>query len=79
MDWPTVEDCHDAMTKFVEYYMEGEQKGYWQSLIKECQEEGRFPAGKAFLHEIDQVIRNSSKSRMPKTKELYEVICVVCI
>lgn len=77
--WPSTEDCYAAMSTFVEYYMEGEQKSHWQKIIQEGLEKGVFPPGKGFLHEIDQVMKNSNKSTMPERKELYQLICEVCI
>ena len=78
-DWPTNEDCYHAMKAFATYYMEGEQLDTWLRLIEEGLEIGRFPPGKGFLYEIDQVIKSSSKPSMTNRKELYQLICTVCI
>jgi hypothetical protein len=79
LDWPTNEACYHAMKAFATHYMEGEQLDSWLSLIEEGLKTGRFPPGKGFLHEIDQVIKSSSKPSMPNKKELYQLICTVCI
>jgi len=79
MEWPTSEDCYTAMSALVEYYMEGEQQGYWRSLISNGIESGRFPPGKGFLFDLDQVIGASGKPPMPNQAELYQLICTVCI
>ncbi len=78
-DWPTYEDCYHAMKAFVVHYVEGEQLNSWLSAIEEGLKTGRFPPGKGFLHEIDQVIKLSSKPSIPNRKELYQLICTVCI
>lgn len=79
MEWPTTQECYDAMAKFSEYYMEGEQKLYWMNLIEEGTATDLFPPGKGFLHELDEVVKTSSKPSMPNRAELYELICCVCI
>ncbi|MCK7597704.1 hypothetical protein M0G74_10530 [Microbulbifer sp. CAU 1566] len=79
MEWPSNEECLEAMTKITEYYMTGEQKVFWQELIKECEDTGRFPPGKGFLHDINKVTKASDKPDMPDFSELYQLICTVCI
>lgn len=79
MDWPTGEDCHEAMTKLAEYYFQGEQLDFWRNKINEDRIEGRFPSGKGFLYDIDQAIRVSYKPPMPERSDLYQLICAVCI
>lgn len=79
LDWPTNEDCYQAMKAFAMYYMEGEQLDNWLSVIEDGLNTGRFPPGKGFLHEIDQVIKSSSKPSMSNREDLYQLICTVCI
>ena len=79
MEWPSNEQCYAAMKELAEYYMEGEQLAYWKALIGNGEKEGKFPPGKGFLHDIDQVIRVSPKPSMPGRSELYQLICTVCI
>ena len=79
MDWPTNQECYEAMSKFVEYYMVDKQKIYWQKLIDAGLKSGDVPPGKGFLHEIDLVIKSSSKPSMPQRDQLCRLICTVCI
>lgn len=79
LEWPTNEDCYCAMKEFAKYYMDGEQLDNWLGIIEDGLKTGRFPPGKGFLHEIDQVIRTSSKASMPNKDEKYQLICTVCI
>ncbi|WP_076413918.1 hypothetical protein [Shewanella sp. UCD-KL12] len=79
MDWPSNEDCYPAMKDFAIYYMEGEQQTKWLSIIEDGLNIGKFSSGKGFLHEIDRVIKASSKPSMPNRAELYQLICTVCI
>lgn len=79
MQWPNSQDCYTAMSRFVEYYMAGEQLTYWRNIIAEGLESDRFPPGKGFLFELDQVIKASAKPAMPEQTQLYQLICTVCI
>ncbi len=75
----TKQDCYDAMTLFINYYMVGDEKDRWNALIKECISENQFPPGKGFLHAIDKAIKTSSKPSMKNRVELYQNICGFCI
>ena len=77
--FPSNKDCYEAMEKLSEYYMEGEQRRKWRSIIESGLNNQRTPPGKGFLQEIDCAIRNSSKTSMDERKELYDLICNVCI
>ena len=79
LDWPTNEDCYQAIKEFAMYYMEGEHLDNWLSVIEDGLNTGRFPPGKGFLYEIDQVIKSSSKPSMSNGEDLYQLICTVCI
>lgn len=79
LEWPTNEDCYYAMKEFALYYMSGEQLDTWLGIIEDGLATGRFPPGKGFLHDIDQIIRLSSKPSMQNHAEKYELICTVCI
>ncbi len=79
MPWPSTEDCYKAMSRFVEHYMEGEQQLYWRCLIADGLHSDRFPPGKGFLFDLDQVIAVSEKPPLPDQAALYQLICTVCI
>ena len=79
MKWPSNEDCYSAMSQFVEYYMEGEQKLEWEGLIEEGMRTDRTPPGKGFLYELDKKIKTSGKESMSQHSELYQLTCTVCI
>ena len=77
--FPSNKDCYAAMAKLSEYYMEGEQRRKWRSIIENGLNSQRTPPGKGFLQEIDYAMRNSTKTSMGERKELYDLICNVCI
>lgn len=77
--FPSNKDCYEAMAKLSEYYMEGEQRRKWSSIIESGLNSQRTPPGKGFLQEIDCAISNSKKASMGERKELYDLICNVCI
>ncbi len=79
MDFPTNEQCYDAMYQFASYYMEGDVKEKWLDIIADGLKTGRSAPGKGFLYDLDKAIKVSGKPNMPKRKELYQLICEASI
>ena len=79
MEWPTNEECYDAMLILAEHYMDGDQKIWWKDFLMQGKADRIFPLGKGFLHDFDKAIKVSEATPIPKYVELYQLICTVCI
>ncbi|GAB6263073.1 hypothetical protein [Photobacterium sp. R1] len=77
-EW-TNQDCYNAMQDFVNFYMNGDKKEFWNNLLLDYKLQGKFPPGKGFLRDLDEAIQESRSPEMPKRLQLYERICAYCI